>query len=35
MRPAFLEKFERYGFQLHTNLFNVPVPAAAVAGGRR
>jgi pilus assembly protein CpaF len=35
MRPAFLEKFERYGVQLHTNLFNVPVPAAAVAGGRR
>jgi pilus assembly protein CpaF len=36
MRPAFLEKFERYGVQLHTNLFNVPVPAAAAAaGGRR
>jgi len=34
MRPSFLEKFERYGVQLHTNLFNVPLPAAA-AGGRR
>jgi pilus assembly protein CpaF len=34
MRPSFLDKFERYGVQLHTGLFAAPVPAAVV-GARR
>ena len=34
MRPTFLEKFERYGVQLHTGLFGAPVAPAAV-GARR
>jgi pilus assembly protein CpaF len=42
MRPSFLEKFERYGVQLHTGMFATQPPPAAeapkrarVAGGRR
>ncbi len=42
MRPGFLEKFERYGVQLHSGLFSAqPEPVAVVpkraraAGGRR
>jgi pilus assembly protein CpaF len=35
MRPSFLDKFERYGVQLHTGLFAAHPQPAAVAGGRR
>jgi pilus assembly protein CpaF len=35
MRPSFLDKFERYGVQLHTNLFATQPPPAGIAGGRR
>ena len=34
MRPTFLEKFDRYGVQLHTGLFAAPEPPAMM-GGRR
>ena len=34
MRPTFLDKFDRYGVQLHTGLFGTPAPPAAV-GARR
>jgi pilus assembly protein CpaF len=34
MRPTFLDKFDRYGVQLHTGLFCTPA-APALAGARR